>query len=200
MGDPERGIVVPVGGGPAFNVPPARGPSIIVPPSPLPNQKKRSGIIITPGQVTPLRNLGHGSEDPERGIVVPVGGGPAFNVPPTLVRSLPNQPATVASKRGPPASANAGKFLRVFRSKHSTTSANIGVRLPGCWEGDINIATRSGRIDIEGKDVRIVNQAEDLPGFNRHVVARKGDQDNDHSSPVTITTVSGDAGVAVGKV
>lgn len=206
VGDPERGIVVPVGGGPAFNVPPAKGPSIVVPPS-LPNQKKRGGLIITPGKVTstaPLENLRQGSEDPERGIVVPAGGGPAFNVPPAkgpsviALPSLPNQPATVSStKRGPPAGAD--KFLRIFRSKHSTTSANIGVRLPGCWEGDINIATRSGRIDIEGEGVRIINQAEDLPGFNRHVVARKGDQDKEHSSPVTITTVSGDAEVAVRK-
>ncbi|KAL8296748.1 hypothetical protein RB597_006052 [Gaeumannomyces tritici] len=156
--------------------------------------------IVSPGQIMPpLNSPGQDLGDPERGIVVPVGGGGgAYNVPPTTGPSIitPSLPTASRRRRGPPAGAE--RFLRVLRAKHSTTSANIGVRLPGCWEGDIDVGTRSGRIDIEGKGVRVVKKGEDLPGFNRHVLARKGAQGQGDSSPVAITTVSGDAEVAVG--
>ncbi|KAL8381012.1 hypothetical protein RB595_005351 [Gaeumannomyces hyphopodioides] len=175
--------------------PPPMAPAQPPPPPPRPP-------IVSPGRITPpLNNPSQDLGDPERGIVVPVGGGGAFNVPPAtgpsiIVPSLPSGPVDVSRRRGPPAGAE--RFLRVLRARHSTTSANIGVRLPGCWEGDIDVSTRSGRIDIEGKGVRVIKKGEDLPGFNRHVVARKGDQDHGNSSPVAITTVSGDSEVAVG--
>ncbi|TLS24178.1 hypothetical protein PpBr36_08067 [Pyricularia pennisetigena] len=213
--DPERGIVVPiVNGEPGdrFNVPSGH-PSIFVPPGVAPP-------IITPRgpQVQPAES--EAPEDPERGIVVPIvngrpgdrfnvpSGHPSIFVPPGVAPPIitPRGPqlqtaedAAAQQQQAQAAAMGVPKFLRTLQSRHSTTSAAVSVRYPSSWRGDIDATDMSGRIKVWGKDVVILDKTSNRPGVNKHVAARKGDQEGGDASSMVVQSMSGKIDIGVGK-
>lgn len=91
------------------------------------------------------------------------------------------------------AAAEAPAF-RSLRSRHSTTSANIKVRYPPSWEGDLDLSTISGRLRVSGKDVRKIKEGSEWPGVNKHLLARKGAEGG---GSVTLKSTSGNIDAAV---
>ncbi|ESZ94116.1 hypothetical protein SBOR_5501 [Sclerotinia borealis F-4128] len=80
-------------------------------------------------------------------------------------------------------------LLHTFHSTHKTTSGRIEAYYPSSWIGNILAKTISGRIEMEGKGIQIVER-NDSWGFKR-IKARKGvDRDEDGGS-VVLETVNG---------
>ncbi|KAI6447243.1 hypothetical protein MCOR22_003458 [Pyricularia oryzae] len=213
--DPERGIVVPiVNGRPGdrFNVP-SGPPAFLIPPgvaSPSISQRAPKPETIE----------GDDPEDPERGIIVPIvngrpgdrfnipSGHPSIFIPPGMEppvitpRSPQLQTAEAAAAQQQQAQAAAmgvPKYLRTLQSRHSTTSAAVGVRYPSSWRGDIDASDMSGRIKVWGKDVVILDRTGNRPGVNKHVAARKGDQEGGDSSSMVVQSMSGKIDIGVGE-
>ncbi|TLD29066.1 hypothetical protein PspLS_03176 [Pyricularia sp. CBS 133598] len=221
--DPERGIIVPiVNGQPGgqFNVPSGH-PSIFIPPGMEPP-------TITPRSPQPLVIEGDDEaqpgttepEDPERGIVVPIvngrpgdrfnvpSGHPSIFIPPGMAPPIitPRGPqlqtaeaAAAQQQQAQAAAMGVPKYLRTLQSRHSTTSATVGVRYPASWRGDIDATDMSGRIKVWGKDVIILDRTSNRPGVNKHVAARKGDQEAGDASSMVVQSMSGKIDVGVGK-
>ncbi|AEO71301.1 uncharacterized protein THITE_2123500 [Thermothielavioides terrestris NRRL 8126] len=66
--------------------------------------------------------------------------------------------------------------LRCLSGLHSTASADIRLRYPASWEGDLSLATLSGSLQVGGDGVRIVKSRIDWPGVNKQILARKGEK------------------------
>jgi hypothetical protein len=82
--------------------------------------------------------------------------------------------------------AGIASFLRVLRSRHSSTSATIRADYPGAWEGKIRLAAMSGHLMVSGKGVEVI-KAGGQGMFNKEIVAHKG-----YGSEMTAETTSGD--------
>ncbi|KAK0634741.1 hypothetical protein B0T17DRAFT_485038 [Bombardia bombarda] len=90
-----------------------------------------------------------------------------------------------------------GKALRCLHGSHTTTSADIKLKYPGAWEGDIYLSAMSGKLAARGKDVQVSSERGDWPGVNRKLVARKG---SGGGGSITAKATSGDVDVLVGEV
>lgn len=154
------------------------------------------------------------SDDPDRGLVVPVGGGPgdlfhlssgspALMVPASIGGRAPQLQTTegeaAVRQQAQAAAMGVPKYLQTLHSRHSTTSAAIGVRYPSSWRGDIDATDMSGKIKVWGKGVVIVDQTGRRPGANKHISARKGDQESGEASMMVVQSMSGKIDVGCGK-
>ncbi|ROW06898.1 hypothetical protein VMCG_03977 [Cytospora schulzeri] len=74
-------------------------------------------------------------------------------------------------------SSSSAPAIRVLDSRHATTSAAIRVTYPSTWEGDIEADTMSGGLDVSGRGVEIIRREEEFPGYKKHILARKGQED-----------------------
>ncbi|CCC07312.1 unnamed protein product [Sordaria macrospora k-hell] len=72
--------------------------------------------------------------------------------------------------------------------------------LPVSWEGEIVMNTLSGKLGVSGKDVKLIKSGEQWPGFNKEIVARKGDVGGvkGEGSRVKVALTSGSGEVRVG--
>ncbi|KAL2018520.1 hypothetical protein VTK56DRAFT_732 [Thermocarpiscus australiensis] len=68
-----------------------------------------------------------------------------------------------------------GPLLRCLYSEHSSTSANIRLRYPGSWEGDISLSSLTGPLQVGGEGVKIIRSGSEWPGIKKHILARKGE-------------------------
>ncbi|KAK4040484.1 hypothetical protein C8A01DRAFT_35525 [Parachaetomium inaequale] len=75
--------------------------------------------------------------------------------------------------------------LRCLYSTHTSTSADIKLRYPASWEGDVSLSSLTGALQVDGEGVKIIKAGSDWPGVNKNVLARKGEK--------------GEGGRAVGK-
>ncbi|KAH6640674.1 hypothetical protein F5144DRAFT_590102 [Chaetomium tenue] len=89
------------------------------------------------------------------------------------------------------------KPLRCLSGKHTSTSANIKLRYPGSWEGDIGLATLTGALQVGGEGVKLIKTGSDWPGVNKMVLARKGEKGQ--GGKVQGKTTSGDVDTWVGE-
>ena len=90
-----------------------------------------------------------------------------------------------------------GRALRVLTSTHGSTSGNVKARYPGSWEGDISLASLSGRLSVGGKGVKLIKAGGEWPGVNKSLVARKGEKGE--GGKIVVKTTSGDVDVLVGE-
>ncbi|TLD06055.1 uncharacterized protein PgNI_08169 [Pyricularia grisea] len=179
-----------------------------------------SARVPQPSLPSPTPPSTPSSEDPERGIVVPIvngrpgdesnvpSGNPSIIIPsglalPTITPRAPQlQTAEAAAAQQQQAQAAAmavSKYLRTLQSRHSTTSAAVAVRYPASWRGDIDATDMSGRIKVWGKDVVILDRTSNRPGVNKHVAARKGDQEAGDASSMVVQSMSGKIDIGIGK-
>ncbi|KAK3314897.1 hypothetical protein B0H66DRAFT_325349 [Apodospora peruviana] len=86
--------------------------------------------------------------------------------------------------------------LRVLDTQHTTTSGDAKFRFASVWEGDLSLSSVSGKLRVEGKGVKIIKAGKDWPGWNEHLLARKGDEGG---SMFTAKTTSGDVSVIIGE-
>ncbi|KAK9798713.1 hypothetical protein AB5N19_00831 [Seiridium cardinale] len=77
---------------------------------------------------------------------------------------------------------------------HKSTSANIGLRYPQSWVGDLHADTTSGKLTIKGKDVRVTRASGGWPGSK--VDAYKGKSGG--GSAVIIRTMLGSLDAIIG--
>lgn len=89
------------------------------------------------------------------------------------------------------------KPLRCLSGKHTSTSANIKLRYPASWEGDIGLATLTGALQVGGEGVKLIKTGSDWPGVNKMVLARKGEKGE--GGKVQGKTTSGDVDTWVGE-
>lgn len=68
------------------------------------------------------------------------------------------------------------KLLRCLSGMHTTTSAKIKLRYPASWEGDINLSTLTGTLQVGGEGVKLIKAGSDWPGVNKMLLARKGEE------------------------
>jgi hypothetical protein len=90
--------------------------------------------------------------------------------------------------------------LRNIHNQHTSTSGDFHLYLPVSWEGEIVMNTLSGKLGVSGKDVKLIKNGEQWPGFNKEIVARKGDVGGDkgEGSRVKVSLTSGSGEVRVG--
>ncbi|KAK3954717.1 hypothetical protein QBC32DRAFT_207101 [Pseudoneurospora amorphoporcata] len=90
--------------------------------------------------------------------------------------------------------------LRNLHNQHTSTSGDFHLYLPVSWEGEIVMTSLSGKLGVSGKDVKLIKSGEQWPGFNRDIVARKGDVGGDRGegSRVRVGLTSGNGDVRVG--
>jgi hypothetical protein len=81
-----------------------------------------------------------------------------------------------------------------LQAAHKSTSADIGLRYPQSWVGDLHADTMSGRLILKGKDVRVTRASGGWPGSR--IEAYKG-QSGD-SSTITVTTMLGNLDATLG--
>ncbi|KAK4153876.1 hypothetical protein C8A00DRAFT_14938 [Chaetomidium leptoderma] len=67
-------------------------------------------------------------------------------------------------------------FLRCLYSTHTTTSANIRLRYPGSWEGDVSLSSLTGGLKAGGEGVKVIKAGSDWPGVKKTLLARKGEK------------------------
>ncbi|SPQ20337.1 75e0e052-2973-41ec-983c-35fac2ee2d5d [Thermothielavioides terrestris] len=87
--------------------------------------------------------------------------------------------------------------LRCLSGSHSTASADIRLRYPVSWEGDLSLASLSGSLQVGGDGVRIVKSRIDWPGVNKQILARKGEKGAGET--VTVKSTAGNVLVWVGQ-
>ncbi|KAK4186048.1 hypothetical protein QBC35DRAFT_475795 [Podospora australis] len=87
--------------------------------------------------------------------------------------------------------------LRILKSQHTTTSADVKLKYPASWEGDISLNSLAGRLKVDGQGVKIIKSENDWPGVNKHLLARKGEEGK--GGLVTVKTTAGDVEVLVGE-
>ncbi|KAK1777896.1 hypothetical protein QBC45DRAFT_329534 [Copromyces sp. CBS 386.78] len=90
--------------------------------------------------------------------------------------------------------------LRNLHNQHTSTSGDFHLYLPVSWEGEIVMTSLSGKLGVSGKDVKLIKSGEQWPGFNKEIVARKGDVGGDRGegSRVRVGLTSGNGEVRVG--
>lgn len=88
--------------------------------------------------------------------------------------------------------------LRCLHGEHSSTSANIKLRYPGSWEGDIALSSLTGELKVGGDGVKLIKAGSDWPGINKSLLARKGQKGK--GGKVGGKSTSGDIDVVVGEV
>lgn len=90
--------------------------------------------------------------------------------------------------------------LRNIHNQHTSTSGHFYLYLPVSWEGEIVMNTLSGKLGVSGKDVKLIKSGEQWPGFNKEIVARKGDVGGvkGEGSRVKVALTSGSGEVRVG--
>lgn len=81
-----------------------------------------------------------------------------------------------------------------LQAMHKSTSANIGLRYPQSWVGDLEAETTSGKLTVKGKDVRITKASGGWPGSK--LVAYKGKSGG--GSTVQIRTMLGSLDAIIG--
>ncbi|KAK2003153.1 hypothetical protein LX36DRAFT_651485 [Colletotrichum falcatum] len=81
--------------------------------------------------------------------------------------------------------------MRRLKSSHTTISGNAEIHYPASWEGLITAESKSGKIDIRGKDVRIDSKT----AWPKAVHAHKGQPG---SAGVSLGSVSGDQTLIIG--
>lgn len=79
--------------------------------------------------------------------------------------------------------------LRTFHSIHKTTSGRIEAYYPSSWIGNIDAKTISGRIEMDGKGIKIVER-NDGWGFKK-IKARKGVARDEDGGSIGLQTVNG---------
>ncbi|KAB8293428.1 hypothetical protein EYC80_007743 [Monilinia laxa] len=79
--------------------------------------------------------------------------------------------------------------LRTFHSTHKSTSGRIEAYYTSSWIGNIQAQTISGRIEVEGKGIKIVER-NDGWGF-KSIKARKGVEKDEDGGSVGLETVGG---------
>ncbi|KAK4133246.1 hypothetical protein BT67DRAFT_443158 [Trichocladium antarcticum] len=87
-------------------------------------------------------------------------------------------------------------MLRCMYSSHTSTSANIRLWYPESWEGDIALSALSGELKIGGEGVKLIKKDSSWPGFNKSLLARKGEQGP--GGKIEVKSTSGDLAVWVG--
>ena len=91
--------------------------------------------------------------------------------------------------------AATARALRNLHSDHSATSADVHLRFPAVWEGDVSMSAMSGRLKARGEGLRIVREGGG--GWPRkQLFARKGEEGG---SRTTVHVTSGDVDFVVGK-
>ncbi|KAK3943582.1 hypothetical protein QBC46DRAFT_338530 [Diplogelasinospora grovesii] len=96
-------------------------------------------------------------------------------------------------------SGGGSAMLRCLYSTHSTTSANIRLHYPGTWEGEVSLASITGKLTASGKDLRVIKAGDDWPGINKNLVARKPGDLKNGGGQVTAKSTSGDVEFLVGE-
>lgn len=87
-----------------------------------------------------------------------------------------------------------GRALRSLQSRHTSTSDSIKLHYPAAWEGDLDLASMSGKLAARGEGVRIIKEGSDWPGLNKKLLARKGPGGGSY---VTARSTSGDIDVRI---
>lgn len=90
----------------------------------------------------------------------------------------------------------AAAALRSLNSQHTLTSGDISLHYPGSWEGELSLATNSGRLTAVGEGVEIIKSGKGFPGFNKYILGRKG---KEGGGRLLAKTTSGDVLVTVGN-
>ncbi|KAF2183089.1 hypothetical protein K469DRAFT_728167 [Zopfia rhizophila CBS 207.26] len=90
---------------------------------------------------------------------------------------------------------NPGTAMNKLTSSHKSISGAIDLTYPQEWEGKLEGSTLNGSIHLQGKDLELIHQGEDVPGGSR-VEAKKGKG----GSNMEFNTVSGGIEVKVGKL
>jgi hypothetical protein len=152
-------------------------PSAPPPPPPASRDDKPEGE-----EVIPIGNIGN--RDPYQSL-------PAASPGPDLLPPLPSPDLHLldSSSRSPPA-------LRCLQSRHASTSATIQLTYPASWEGELDLGSIAGGLQVSGDGLKVIRDGNDWPGVNRHLIARKG---ADGGSAATVKTTSGDVRVTVGE-
>lgn len=89
--------------------------------------------------------------------------------------------------------------LRCLTSQHSLTSGDMKLHYPAAWEGELSLATNSGRLTAVGDGVEVIKSGRGGPGgFNKYILARKG-PDGTSGSRFVAKTTSGDILLTVGN-
>jgi hypothetical protein len=102
-----------------------------------------------------------------------------------------------SSSSSPSVYGSEGAELRCLYSTHSTTSANIKLRYPESWEGDISLSSLTGSLQVAGEGVKLIKAGSDWPGVNKNVLARKGEKGK--GGMLTGKSTSGGVDVFVGR-
>ncbi|KAL2127537.1 hypothetical protein VTI74DRAFT_10576 [Chaetomium olivicolor] len=116
------------------------------------------------------------------------------------LKGLPTpQPQFHMPSTGPTSPRNEVGEQPPFRllSTHSTTSANMKLRFPGSWEGDIALSSLTGLLQVGGEGVKLIKAGSDWPGVNKRVLARKGE--TGAGGRIGAKSTSGDIDVWVGR-
>ncbi|KAK3397108.1 hypothetical protein B0T20DRAFT_249612 [Sordaria brevicollis] len=97
-------------------------------------------------------------------------------------------------------STKSSPALRNIHNQHTSTSGDYHLSLPSVWEGEIVMTSLSGKLGVAGKDVKLIKSGEKWPGFNKELVARKGEVGGDkgEGSRVRVGLTSGSGEVKVG--
>ncbi|KAK4236443.1 hypothetical protein C8A03DRAFT_16913 [Achaetomium macrosporum] len=103
----------------------------------------------------------------------------------------------VLKSSSPSAFGSEGAELRCLYSTHTTTSANIKLRYPESWEGDINLSSLTGFLQVGGDGVKLIKAGSDWPGVNKNMLARKGEKGN--GGTLVGKSTSGGVDVFVGR-
>ena len=93
-------------------------------------------------------------------------------------------------------SSAAAALLRSLNSQHTLTSGDLSLHYPSAWEGELSLATNSGRLTAVGDGVEIIKSGKGFPGFNKYILARKG---KEGGGRLLAKTTSGDVLVTVGN-
>jgi hypothetical protein len=128
-------------------------------------------------------NDGDSPRDPSPCPTLPVGDKDPYDIVPPLAARA----AAGKSKTYP---------FRALAASHRTTSANIKLRYPASWEGDLEIHTTSGSIRTGGDDLGKVDPSPSWPPYGKHALLRKGEEG---AEKVTVNALSGDVDVFVGE-
>ncbi|KAL2160129.1 hypothetical protein VTH06DRAFT_1784 [Thermothelomyces fergusii] len=86
--------------------------------------------------------------------------------------------------------------LRCLHSTHTSTAADIKLRYPASWEGEISLGTLTGSLQVGGEGVKLIKTGSDWPGINKSLLARKGEKGK--GGMVTAKSTSGNANFWVG--
>lgn len=81
-----------------------------------------------------------------------------------------------------------------LQALHKSTSANIGLRYPQSWVGDLQAETTSGKLSVKGKDVRVTKASGGWGGSK--LVAYKGNSGG--GSTVQVKTLMGTLDAIIG--